>query len=327
MSESTLLFFMSGCVLVLLVLLVYQQLALRKGTEAHLMDMCRKVNDILDRDSDEKVMVFTSNKALMELAAQINRLLEDRQKRKAEYRRFERTSKKMLSNISHDIKTPLTVILGYLEIIQLDSKEEEERLRKVEHKAKQVLDLLNEFFTLAKLDAEDMELAVSEVNLSEICRENLVGLYDILVQKNFQVEVSIPETEVPVYGNKDALHRILNNLLSNCIRYGSDGKYLGLFLRTDEAYAYLDVVDKGKGIEKAFADKVFERLYTMEDSRNRDIQGNGLGLTIAKQLAIRLGGELTLVSIPYEKTVFTVKLKRASGFFREMDRETDERNS
>lgn len=121
-----------------------------------------------------------------------------------------------------------------------------------------------------------------------------------------------PEEAVFVRGNKDALQRILFNLISNVVRYGSDGKYMGMFLRSDEKYIYIDVVDKGKGIERAFAQNVFERLFTMEDSRNREIQGNGLGLTIAQNLAHQLGGEITLESEPNVKTTFTVKLRKFS---------------
>ena len=93
---------------------------------------------------------------------------------------------------------------------------------------------------------------------------------------------------------------------------GSDGKYIGMFHRSDEKYIYIDVVDKGKGIERGFAQNVFERLFTMEDSRNREIQGNGLGLTIAQNLAHQLGGKITLESEPNVKTTFTVKLRKFS---------------
>ena len=80
----------------------------------------------------------------------------------------------------------------------------------------------------------------------------------------------------------------------------------------DKANVYIDVTDKGKGIKKEFASNVFDRLYTMEDSRNREIQGNGLGLTIAKNLAVQLDGDIFLDSIPNIKTTFTVKLKKIS---------------
>ena len=124
------------------------------------------------------------------------------------------------------------------------------------------------------------------------------------------MEVELPKQEVYVQGNREALQRILMNLISNVVRYGTEGNYLGLFLRTDEKMVFVDIVDKGKGIEKSFAENVFDRLFTMEDSRSRKIQGNGLGLTIAKNLAQQLGGEILLESVPYVRTIFTIKLKK-----------------
>ena len=183
-------------------------------------------------------------------------------------------------------------------------------LRKVEAKAKQVMELINQFFTLAKLEAGDTDITLCKINICELCRENVLEFYEILLQKEFQVELVIPETPVFVLGDKSALQRILYNLLSNAIRYGGDGKYLGVFLRKDENRAYIDVVDRGKGIEQEFAANVFDRLYTLEDSRNREIQGNGLGLTIAKNLAAQLGGDLFLNSVPNVKTTFTLQLRK-----------------
>lgn len=277
--------------------------------QAKIRQISQRLSDIMEQDSDEKVMVFTDNKALQELCAQINRLLADRQKIKADYRKKEISYKKMLSNISHDIKTPLTVILGYLEMMRLADGENEE-LRKVEAKAGQVIELIDRFFTLAKLEAGDMELEIGRINVSELCRESMLGYYDILQGKDFTVELSIPEKDIFAQGEARAVDRILNNLISNAVRYGGDGNYIGLTLRESGEYVYIDITDKGKGIEKAFARNVFDRLYTLEDSRNREIQGNGLGLTIAKNLALQLGGDIFLESEPNVKTTFTVKLKK-----------------
>ncbi len=312
MSDATIIFFLSACIAVLICIVLYQQFAFRTGTQIKLKKISQKLEEIQDTDSDENVMVFTDNKVLMDLAAQINRLLENQRKVKVDYRRSEISSKKMLSNISHDIKTPMTVILGYLEIMRLNSSGENEMLLKVEQKAQRVMELINQFFTLAKLEAGDTQITISKIDVCEACRENVLDFYELLTQREFQVDVDIPEEAVFVRGNKDALQRILFNLISNVIRYGSDGKYMGMFLRSDEKYIYIDVVDKGKGIERAFAQNVFERLFTMEDSRNREIQGNGLGLTIAQNLAHQLGGEIILESEPSVKTTFTVKLRKFS---------------
>lgn len=291
MNNEIILFFLCICIAVLICIVVYQQFVFRRGIQKQLKEISQKLEKIQDTDSDENIMMFTDEQALMELLVQINRLLENQRKMKVDYRRSQISAKKMLSNISHDIKTPMTVILGYLEIMRINGDKEDEMLLKVEQKAKRVMELINQFFTLAKLEAGDMELEISRINICEVCRENILDFYELLKQKEFQVEVKIPEEAVFIMGNKEALHRILYNLISNVIRYGLDGRYLGLVLRSVKNDVYIDVIDKGKGIEKEFAGNVFERLFTMEDSRNRRIQGNGLGLTIAQTLAQQLGGE------------------------------------
>lgn len=310
MRDETVLFFLAVVVCVLVFVVLYQQFMFRRGTQAKLKQINEKLEEIIETDSDEKVMIFTDNPVLMELGAQINRLLIARQKVRVDFKREEIASKKMLSNISHDIKTPMTVILGYLEMMRINGEATPEMLGKTEQKAKDVVELVNQFFTLAKLEAGDMDLTLSKIDLCETCRECILGFYEILQEKEFQVELSLPEAPVFIYGNQEALTRILSNLISNVIRYGAEGKYLGVSLKTEEKEVHLDVADKGQGIGEAIGNRVFDRLFTMEDSRSRSIQGNGLGLTIAKHLAEQLDGELTFVSNPYVRTVFTLKLRK-----------------
>lgn len=249
---------------------------MNREKQARLREITAKLSEILGQDTDEQVMVFTDDKTLKELCGQINLLLPDRQKMKTDFRKQEIALKKMLANISHDIKTPLT----------------------------------DQFFTPAKPESGDKNIEMVQVNINELCRENVLVYYELLVQKDYAVDIIIPEQHIFVQGDRESVSRILGNLLSNAIRYGSDGKYIGLFLREELDFVYIDVVDKGKGIEKQFAASVFERLYTMEDSRNRSIQGNGLGLTIARNLARQMGGDILLQSEPGVRTVFTVKLRR-----------------
>ena len=309
MNDQLLIFLLSGVLVLLMLTILYQRFAFTKGIHAELKKISETLSAILETDSEEKVMVFTDDQMVQSLCAQINRLLEDRQKIRVDYRKQELSSKKMLSNISHDIKTPLTVILGYLEILRLKDPENA-ALQKTEVKAKQVMELIDHFFTLAKLEAGDRNLEITKVNITEICRENVLEFYEILQQREFTVELMIPEKSIYVQGEKKSVERILNNLISNVLRYGSDGNYIGVFLREDMEDVSIDVADRGKGIEKEFADSVFERLYTMEDSRNRKIQGNGLGLTISRNLARQMGGDILLESEPGRRTVFTVVLKK-----------------
>ncbi len=281
-----------------------------KKLEKNIYDIRRQLENILDHSTEEKIMSFTESKEISKLIYQINRILEDRQKMKADYKRAEILSKKMLSNISHDIRTPLTVILGYLEILEKNSTEHNETIKKIHRKAIQLMNLIHEFFTLSKIEAGDTNLSLTKLSINEICRQNIIDFYHILTEQEFQVDINIPEQELYTYGNEEALRRILFNLITNAIRYGGGGKYLGVFLREDDNFLFIDIVDHGKGIDAKNTEHVFDRLYTLDDSRNRTMEGTGLGLTISKTLAKKMHGNIILQSIPNIKTTFTVKLPK-----------------
>ncbi len=312
MNQEMLILLLFLIILLLLCIVLYQQYAFRRGLRRELRDIQESLKTILDQDRKEPLLLFTDSREMQELAAQINRILEELRNQRADFRRLELSSRKMLSNISHDLKTPLTVLSGYLEILRLNAEQGQnldmEMLKKAEQKAQSISALIGRFFTLARLESGDMELPLSPMDACEICRETLLDFYELLQNDGFETEVKIPETPILIRGNQEALQRILSNLISNAIRYGADGHYLCLSLHTEGSSVFIRVADKGKGIDKAFSDQIFDRLFTLEDSRNRRIQGSGLGLSIARQLALKLGGSLTLESVPFERTVFTLEL-------------------
>ena len=274
----------------------------------------KKLQSIMNEQTAENILLYTSNSQMKSLLIQINLLLEQNRAKSANFHSVERSMRKMLSNISHDLKTPLTVILGYMEIILHDStinrEKEKTMLQTVRLKAEEVLELINRFFDLVKLESDDVHLEMSKIEIGEICRKTILDYYEILTKKELDVAINIPNEPNYIWGNKQAVERILNNLISNALQYGADGKVIGLNLRSTEDKVYIDVFDRGKGILEDSKDRVFERLYTMEDSRNKLYQGSGIGLTITKRLVEQLGGKISLESIPYQKTTFTVELKR-----------------
>lgn len=280
----------------------------KKRTDKILKEISDTINHIVMHNTNEKIMFFSENKYVIELMANINIILNEHQKVKANYRKSELSSKRMLSNISHDLKTPLTIILGYSEILMLSDFIEKKNIQKIHEKTTEVIDLINKFFALSKIESGDMQLTIEKINLSELCRKSTIDFYQILTEKNFTVDVQIPEENILVNGNNDAICRILNNLISNAIRYGYEGKYIGIKLYTDSNTAFIEVIDKGKGIDKKNIANVFDRLYTLDDSRNPNLGGNGLGLAIAKSLAEKQNGLLELKSLPYKETIFTLKL-------------------
>lgn len=277
-------------------------------TEKAMSEISSTINHIVTYNTNEKVMFFSENKYIIELLKNINIILNQHQKVKADYKRSELSSKRMLSNISHDLKTPLTVILGYSEVLMLSDFSEKDIIRKINTKTSEVISLINKFFTLAKIESDDMPFTIGKINLSELCRKVAIDFYQILTQKNFDVNITIPEQCINVNGNDDAISRILNNLISNAIRYGDEGKYIAIKLYTDSNFAFIEVTDKGKGIDKKHMAHIFDRLYTLDNSRNPNLGGNGLGLAIAKNLTEKQNGFLELKSIPYEETTFTLKL-------------------
>jgi len=301
-------------VIFILLGVIYFQYRIQKSKSANVRYTYEKLQDIVKQQTGEKLLVVTDDKELQKLLVAINHLLDAKQKTNADHAKVEISMRKMLSNISHDLKTPLTVILGYTEMLNADktiSKEERQvLLEKVHLKTLEVMELIHKFFDLAKLESGDKAVEMTKVNMNEVCREKILTFYDLVTTKGFEVHIDIPEKNVYALGNTEVLGRVLNNLISNAIAYGYDGKTLGITLRDDDRCVYVDVWDRGKGIDESHIDKVFERMYTLEDSRNRLYQGSGLGLTITKRLVEALGGEIHLSSTPYKKTVFTIVLKK-----------------
>jgi signal transduction histidine kinase len=195
-------------------------------------------------------------------------------------------------------------------MLLLNGKTDKEVLCKVDAKVKQVTNMIEEFFTLTKLESGDFLVDFSRVHCNEICKSSIIGFYDMLSEKGFDVDIDIPDQDIFAYADKVAVERVLNNLISNAVRYGYDGNFLQIKLYEKGNYVFIDVTDKGKGIDHIVSKRVFDRLYTVDDSRNKLVQGNGLGLTIAKQLSQKMEGDLTLESIPHVKTAFTLKLKK-----------------
>lgn len=274
----------------------------------------QKLKAIIDQETAERLLLYTDEVNTQSLLIQINRLLNHNQHVIANYHRIERSMRKILSNISHDLKTPLTVILGYIEMLEHDqtlSMEKQKNVMKTIHlKSQEVLDLINRFFELVKLESGDKQLQAERIDVGEICRQKILEYYDILINKQFEVFINIPDEAVFIVGDTHAIDRILNNLLSNAIAYGADGKMIGLNVITTEKIVHIEVIDHGKGISEIHQDRVFERMYTLEDSRNARYQGSGLGLTITKRLVEQMGGTILLKSVPYEKTTFTVAFNR-----------------
>ncbi|MFD1412522.1 sensor histidine kinase [Oceanobacillus jeddahense] len=287
---------------------------LHRNKQKEMIYMRDKLRSIIDIETRERILLQTDDKYIQSLLVQINRLIDENQETIANYKNIEHSMRKMLSNISHDLKTPLTVILGYTEMIHynknLAEDKREQFLQTIHLKTEEVLELINRFFDLVKLESGDKKISCSRIELCELSRKIILEYNEILIHKAFDVSIDIPDEAVYVWGSEEALESVLHNLISNAIQYGADGKMIRFQIRVTENTVYVEVTDKGKGISELHRDRVFERMYTLEDSRNNQYQGSGLGLTITKRFIEQMEGTISLDSVPFENTTFTVGLKR-----------------
>lgn len=265
--------------------------------------------DIINNSENNYILIPSDIKVVKETAKGINNLLEKFNDRQIDYNRNQKVILQIFTNISHDLRTPITVLKGYIEMLYLQSQKEDlppaihATIEKMQRNSQELVHSVNNLFNLAKIQSGDMVFHVQKVNLTQVCHEIILEFYTILEEEKFHVEVNIEDK--PLYANVDieAVGRILKNLIDNAIKYGNAGKFLGISLYKKDNHIYIEVEDHGAGISEKDKIHIFTRAYTADRKK-----GNGLGLAISQELANSMGGSISVVSIPQEKTVFTIRL-------------------
>lgn len=265
--------------------------------------------DIINNSENNYILIPSDIKVVKETAKSINNLLEKFNDRQIAYNRNQKVILQIFTNISHDLRTPITVLKGYIEMLYLQSQKEDlppaihATIEKMQRNSQELVHSVNNLFNLAKIQSGDMVFHIQKVNLTQVCHEIILEFYTILEEEKFHVEVNIEDK--PLYANVDieAVGRILKNLIDNAIKYGNAGKFLGISLYKKDNHIYIEVEDHGAGISEKDKIHIFTRAYTADRKK-----GNGLGLAISQELANSMGGSISVVSIPQEKTVFTIRL-------------------
>lgn len=287
-----------------------------------ILSFLRKINyinkvldEVIQGNLNQRVRLQNHIKPLSRLNIKINNIIGKFQKTYENNKVSEESRKKMISNISHDLRTPLTSMLGYMELIigdnTLSNEEKMKYLKIVYSKGLNLYDLMEEFFQISKLDSNDIKLEIKEVNISEIIRQNIISFFGEIKKLNIEMKISIPEEDIYILGDEKVLNRILSNLINNAVKHGARATLIGVELNYNKESIFVDVYDNGVGIPKDDIDYIFDRLYTVEKSRKLNIKSSGLGLTIVKKLVKALGGTISVSSIPFEKTAFTFTIPRS----------------
>ncbi|MCI9123707.1 MAG: HAMP domain-containing histidine kinase [Eubacterium sp.] len=232
---------------------------------------------------------------LAKLLAAFNKALGAMQAERWSYEKRERKFQAQIENISHDLRTPLTVILGYLKLYknshyeQMDQDPElAETMEIVEHKAEVMKGLVTQFYDYSRLQAEDYSLTLQNLDIARMLRESFLGNCEVLEQNDLRVDLKVPHE--PVWGLADqaALERIFQNLFQNAGRYADT--YLDISMRADADGVHLFFMNDTRLLSKEDIPHLFERFYIQDRARNQG--GTGLGLTVAKKLAEEMDGTL-----------------------------------
>lgn len=293
----------------ILLVLYFKEHNKNKRIESDYKYINARLLDIINNSENNYILIPSDIKVVKETAKGINNLLEKFNDRQIDYNRNQKVILQIFTNISHDLRTPITVLKGYIEMLYLQSQKEDlppaihATIEKMQRNSQELVHSVNNLFNLAKIQSGDMVFHIQKVNLTQVCHEIILEFYTILEEKKFHVEVNIEDK--PLYANVDieAVGRILKNLIDNAIKYGNAGKFLGISLYKKDNHIYIEVEDHGAGISEKDKIHIFTRAYTADRKK-----GNGLGLAISQELANSMGGSISVVSIPQEKTVFTIRL-------------------
>ncbi|MBU3178085.1 HAMP domain-containing histidine kinase [Clostridium estertheticum] len=256
------------------------------------------------------------NRDLEKVLCSFNYTLDEIRKERQNYEKREKGFQKQIENISHDLRTPLTVILGYLKLIKKTDKELNmdkelaEALEIIEHKAETMKILVAQFYDFSRLNAGDFGLTLNNVDISRTLKESLMGNYQILERSHLAIEVNIPEHPIWVMAEDSALVRIFLNLLQNAGRYADS--FLRISMKEDDENVLISFINDTNMLSEDDIPHLFNRFYMQDSSRNQG--GTGLGLTVAKLLAEEMGGilEVSIVdkeSLNSEKYKFTICFK------------------
>lgn len=276
--------------------------------------ICSVLDDVLNGNLNQRIRIQSEINPVNKLVIKINIIIEQLQQVNKKSIVNEESRKKMISNISHDLRTPLTSMLGYMELIfeddSLDEDKKNEYLKVIYNKGNSLYGLMEEFFQVSKLDSEDIALNFKKLNLSELIRQNIVSFFSDIQKLNIKPKINIGENDIYFVSDEKVINRILSNLIINIIKHGASATELGIDLEEDDKFILINVWDNGVGISSDEIDHIFDRLYTVEKSRSTSLKNSGLGLTIVKKLVESLEGTISVQSKSYEKTIFTIRLPK-----------------
>ena len=270
-----------GILLLIIFVLAAKVWFLRKTAQ----EITEAFRDRLTADTNTLIDISTRDLYMRKLAADINVQLRMLRQQRHKYLSGDRELKEAVTNISHDLRTPLTAICGYLDLLEREEKSEDiaRYLSLIENRVEAMKQLTEELFRYSViLSTEEMRLET--VHINGVLEESIAAFYGALTSRNIQPEIHITENRIERQLNREALGRVFSNILNNALKY-SDGD-LEIFLHDDGELIFSNTASR---LNEVQVGKLFDRFFTVEAARN----SNGLGLAISKTLIEQMGGDIS----------------------------------
>ena len=271
-----------------------------------------RLNEMLDALADIKAgngsrrILSTTDELTAPIAYEINDIVSSYEKKLAAFRRTQGTNRQLMTSLSHDVRTPLTTLIGYLDAAHrglVTGREKDDSIETARRKAYDLKEYIDVLFDWFKLNSDEFILTMDIVEAAELTRNILIDWIPVLEEKRIDYQIHIPEQPFRVRLDPDAYLRILNNLIQNVIVH-SHADRMELSLSARDGKLILLVADNGVGMEREDLKHIFERLYKCDKGRSE--KGSGLGLSIVRQLVEKMGGTISAESTTGDGAAFTL---------------------
>lgn len=276
-----------------------------RRVKRQIAEMTDALADVKNGNGNRHVLSAT-NELVASLAYEINDIIVSYENRLCTFSQTEETNKQLMTSISHDVRTPLTTLIGYLDaahkgiVIGKDRDDYIETARRKAHDLKEYIDVLFDWF---KLNSNEFSMEINTVEAAELTRDILIDWIPIFEDKQIDYSIDIPEQPFRVKLDIDGYMRILNNLIQNVVAHSHADK-IELTLSKQNGNMKIILTDNGIGIKKEDLKHIFERLYKCDKGRSE--KGSGLGLSIVHQLVEKMNGTITVESVQGKVTTFTL---------------------
>lgn len=250
-------------------------------------EISAQLQDKLTRETNTLITLSSRDKAMRELAATLNMQLARLRNQRHRYRQGDQEVKQAITNISHDLRTPLTAIDGYLQLLEQEEMSETAAryFSVIRERTAAMKALTEELFAYSVITSAEEKLTLEPVSLQGALEESLAAFYGALTERGIAPQIEMPQTPVIRSLDRRALGRIFGNILSNAVKYTADGD-LKIALAADGTITFINAAPTLTPVE---AEKLFDRFYTVNSARN----STGLGLSIAKTLTESMHGKIT----------------------------------